>query len=149
MINPHKGDLSFLSGGKSYTLRYSHLALVKLEQCLDKSLVKIMKEIDGWQKNPEDMRLGTVVSMLWAGLQKHHPEMTPDDAAEIIDGMDKGVAGAVEILGQAFQKAFNAPGSTATNPPPREVNGSGTKSSSNSSPSDIPTMSSGTSLPAS
>jgi hypothetical protein len=136
VTNPQKGDVTFEAGNKSYTLRYSHLALVKLEKLLDKGLMKIMREIDTWRENPDDMRVGMVVALLWAGLQKHHPKITVDEAAELLDEMDGGAARAVEIIGESFQRAFSAPETKATNPPQKEVNGTGTVSSSSTSVMD-------------
>ncbi len=143
-MNPQKGDVPFEAGGRKYTLCYSHRALVLLEEQLDKGLVKIIKEVDGWRTNPDDIRLGTVCSMLWAGLQKHQPDMTIDDATAILDDLDGGVATAIDLLGEGFQKAFNASGTKGTNPPKRAENGTGMSSSSSMPVSDIGQMTSGT-----
>ena len=138
MANPHKGDVALNVAGKIYTLRYSHAALVKLEQSLDKGLMRIMDELS----NPQEMRIGTVVSMLWAGLQKHHPKMTFDDAADLLDEVDGGASGVIDTIGEAFQLAFSAKGSQATNPRMGETDGTGIPVSSNTSPTDlIPTNS--------
>jgi len=131
-MNPHKGDVEFVVAGKTYTLRYSHSALVKLEKQLDQGLMKVMQDMS----SPEQMRIGTVVALLWSGLQKHHPNMAFDDAADLLDDMEGGASGAIEIIGQAFSKAFNAPGTKGTNPPQKDQNGTGTVSSSSTFPSD-------------
>ena len=148
MTNPHKGDVSFEAGGKTYTLRFSHLALVKLEQKLDKGLVSVMGEIDEWRSDPKKIRLGTVAILLWAGLQKHHPSMTVDEATELLDDMPEGINTAIDLVGQGFDKAFNkAPGTKGTDPQPREGNGTGTQSMSSSPLSEHTTQTgSGTSL---
>lgn len=126
--NPMKGDVQFEAGDKKYTLRYSHLALVNLEKNLDKGLMSVIDEMSDLSK----LRIGTVVSILWAGLQKHHPEITFEGAAEILDELEGGTGAAVTIIGEAFQKAFNAPGAgtKGTNPTMKEGNGTGTISSS-------------------
>lgn len=130
MANPHKGDVPLKVGDRIYTLRYSHLALVKLEDVLGKNLQGIMREI----QDAEEMRLGTVVALLWAGLQKHHPDVSRDDAAELIDDISGGMAATIGIVGVAFQKAFGAtPGTKGTNPTSKASNGTGTSSSSSSS----------------
>jgi hypothetical protein len=105
-MNPHRGDVALHAGDKAYTLRYSHLALVKLEQKLDKGLVQIAAEMS----RTVDMRLRTVVVLLWAGLQKHHPEVTEEDAAEILDEIDGGAASAMGAIDAAFSKRGAAPG---------------------------------------
>jgi hypothetical protein len=126
-MNPHKGDVSFEVNGKTYTLRYSHLALVKLENVLNKGLAQILSELS----KPGDMRLGTVLALLWAGLQKHHPGLSEEDASEILDDVEGGIATVMVSIDSAFSKAFGtSPGTKGTNPPQKEVNGSGMTSSS-------------------
>ena len=139
MTNPHKGDVSFDVAGKSYTLRYSHSALVKLENILGKGLMKVMVEIT----RPEEMRVGTVAALLWAGLQKHHPTMSLDQVIDLLDEIEPitvetedgpqlrgGAAAAMVPVEEAFAKAFNAPGTKGTNPQPSAGNGTGIVSSS-------------------
>lgn len=124
MNNPHKGDTSFEVAGNTYTLRYSHLALIRLENKLDRGLMKVIEEMSDIDK----VRIGTVVAILWAGLQKHHPDLTYDDAASLLDDLEGGLSAAIEIIGNSFQKAFNAPGAgtKGTNPPQKDNNGIGT-----------------------
>lgn len=126
-MNPHKGDVSFEAGGKSYTLRFSTFALVKLEESLGKSLVEIMNEIS----RLDTMRLKTVVALLWAGLQKHHPGTTEEDAANLIDDVGGGIAGVMPHINDAFERAFGkSSGTKGTNPTQKPANGIGTGSSS-------------------
>lgn len=130
MSNPHKGDFPFEVNGKVYTLRFSHAALVKLEDKLNDGLMSIMKEM----MDPAKMRIGRIVAILWAGLQKHHPQMTIDNCADLLDEIDGGASKAVEYIDRAFAKAFNINAETkGTNPPQREANGTGTPSSSSTS----------------
>ena len=127
--NPQKGDVEFEAGGKKYVLRYSHLSLVKLEHSLDKGLMQIMADV----AKPETMRLGTIVSLLWAGLQKHQPGMTEEQAADLLDEIQDGAAGALAVIDEAFGKAFGTtPGTKGTNPTQKDANGAGTVSSWNS-----------------
>jgi Phage tail tube protein, GTA-gp10 len=132
MTNPHKGDVAFNVSGKTYTLRYSHSALVKLEKQLDKGLMKVMQDMT----NPDQMRIGTVVALLWSGLQKHHPDMTFEDAADLLDDLEGGTSGAISVIDQAFGKAFSAPGTKGTNPQQKNQNGTGMQSSSSIAASD-------------
>jgi Phage tail tube protein, GTA-gp10 len=130
MTNPHKGDVELWAGGNKYTIRYTHGALVKLENQLGKGLFRVMQEMI----EPENMRIGTVVAMLWAGLQKHHPTMTIEEATDLLDEIEGGARGTVEILGEAFQRAFSAPGTKGTHPiQPKAENGTGMPGSSISS----------------
>jgi hypothetical protein len=129
-MNPHKGEAAVSIDGQSYTLRYSHRALVKLETITGKGLVRILQEIS----NPEELRIGTIAALLWCGLQEHHPKLSLDEATDLLDVIENGALGAIELLGDPFRAAFNAPGTKATNPI-QETNGTGTNVSSNTSPS--------------
>ena len=129
MLNPQKGDVSFQVGDKTYMLRYSHLALIQLENKLDKSLMTVIAEMSDVEK----LRIGTVVAILWAGLQKHHPKMSYDDAASLLDEVEGGASAMIEVIGESFQRAFNASGTKGTNPPQREANGTGSVSGSTTS----------------
>jgi hypothetical protein len=142
ITNPEKGDVSFAVGEKTFTLRYNHLALVKLETTLNRGLVQVIGEIS----SPEKMRLATMIALLWAGLQKHHPGMSQEDAAEILDELG-GIGPVMPHIDEAFGKAFAATsGTKGTNPPQQTTNGSGMISSSNMSVSDMIPNVSGQSL---
>jgi len=143
--NPKRGDVSFEAGGKTYTLRYNHRALVKLETALGKGLMQVIAEMG----KPDTMRLGTTVALLWAGLQQHHPEMTQDQAIDILDEIDGGVPTVIAVIDQAFGKAFESTlGTKGTNPRQgKETNGTGTLQSSSSSPGVTPMSLSGGILP--
>lgn len=145
MANPHKGDVPFLVGDKTYTLRYSHLALVKLEEQTNKPVVEVMRELENAKDG--NIRIKTIVSIIWAGLQKHHPKMTFEDAADLLDEVEGGTAAAVQAIGTAFEKAFAAPGTKGTHPPGTNGLGTGTDFSSSTSPTAINQTLSGTSLP--
>lgn len=140
-MNPHRGDVPLQVGAKIYTLCYSHLALVKLENKLDKSVVQIMTEM---QNAKENLRIGMVVALLWAGLQKHHPNLSYDDAAGLLDDVEGGAAVVMEVIGKSFEKAFATPELKDANPPLNGNAGIGMTSSLSSSVSVIPLTPSGT-----
>jgi hypothetical protein len=141
--NPHKGDVAFSVAGKDYTLRYSHLALANLEKDLDKGLIQIIDELS----NSQTMRIGTMIALLRAGLQRHHPALTREDAAELLDEIDGGTSAMMVHVNRAFEKAFGPTlGTKGTNP--TQANGTGTQSSSITSAMDSNPIDSGTSRPA-
>ena len=142
VTNPHKGDVGFKIGDKNYTLRYSNLALIKLEEMTNKGLYQIMTEMS----KPESLRLGTVCALLWAGLQKHHPTITMDSAADLLDEFEGGTPEVIGLIDKAFGKAFSQTlGTKGTNPTQEESNGIGMGSSWNSPVTDLTPKVSGTS----
>lgn len=140
-MNPHKGDVLLSVGDKQFTLRYSHLALVKLENIMNKSVPDVLQEL---QATGGGVRIGTVVALLWAGLQKHHPRLSYEDAADLLDDIEGGAPGAMVVIGIAFEKAFATSGTKGTNPPMNGGAGIGTPSSLTSLVTDILPTSSGT-----
>lgn len=147
MANRHRGEFEFTAGDKTYTLQFSHQALIRLEEKLDKSLLTIINAFQAWSTDPASMRLGMIRDMLWAGLQRHHPEMSPGDVADLLDDIEGHAAGAVEILGTAMTRAFDAPKTKGANPPPATAvtNGTGTNSGSSGSALDKTRIGSGSS----
>jgi hypothetical protein len=143
MDNPKTGEYTFDAEGKSYILHYSNETLIGLEEDLDRGIIKILREIDSW-KDPDNIRLGLVRAILWAGLHKHHPELTKQDASELI-GKAGGVASVIKFIGEAFQRAFNSPGTKGTRP--QRKSGTGTNSLLSSSVSDMTSPNSGASRP--
>lgn len=137
MANPHKGDVTLSVGDRAYTMCYSHLALVKLENLLDKDVMQIMGDL---QQSRENIRVGTVVALLWAGLQKHHPEISYEDAAGLLDDIDGGVGTAMETIGRSFEKAFSAPGTKGTNPQMNGMAGTGMHSTSSTPATILPSQ---------
>lgn len=123
-MNPQKGDVPFQAGGKQYVLCYSFGSLVLLEEKLGKGMMQIVREIESWTKQPEHMRLRTICDLLWIGLKRHQPEMTEQQAIDLLDDIDGGIGKVIDLIGESFQKAFSAPGTKATNPP-RTTDGTG------------------------
>lgn len=143
-MNVHKGELTFSVEGKDYVLAFDHEALIQLEEKLDKGIVRIMKEVSEWSEDPESLRLGTVRTMLWAGLHKYQPALTLPEATELIGKIDGGIVKVVELIGDGFNRAFAAPGTKGTNPPQRAANGTGMTPGSTSSAMDTIPNPSGT-----
>jgi hypothetical protein len=145
MSNAYKGEIEFEAEGKTYILQFNAEALIALEEKLDKGIIKITREMERWATNPEDVRLGTVRTIWWAGLHAHQPELTLADASALIFALDGGFAKAVELIGEGFSKGFPAPGSRSTNPPPKGSSGIGMNSGSSTSATDTIPIASGAS----
>lgn len=100
MANKFKGDVSFESGDKTYTMRYSANALCELEDALDMGVNAIATRL----ANPESMRWKMVRVVFWAGLRDHHQEITLHQAGEMIT--DISATAAMELISKAFELAF-------------------------------------------
>lgn len=98
-MNQHKGDVELKVGDVSYVIRYSIDAICSLEQEMDKGFPAIAADMG----DPAKMRISAIRQVFHAGLREHHPDMTLQQAGELI--VDAG--GAVVVLG-AIGQAFNA-----------------------------------------
>lgn len=95
MANPARGEVAFTVADTEYTLKYSTNAICELEERLDKGLNVIVANME---------RLTTVRALLWAGLRAKHPDVTIQQAGELIDKV--GMAQATEVIGKALTTAF-------------------------------------------
>jgi hypothetical protein len=100
VANKFKGDVSFETGEKTYTMRFSANALCELEDALEMGVNAVAKQL----ANPESMRLKMVRVVFWAGLRDHHPEITLHQAGEIIT--DVSLTQAMGVVSKAFELAF-------------------------------------------
>lgn len=116
MANPHKGELAFEAGGKTYTLRFSTNAICELEDKLDRSFLSISGDLAKAVTEPDKVRFGTVRAIMWAGLRDHHPNLTVEEAGEIMTQVG-GMLPAVGLVTDAFVLAFPSPEAKDSNPP--------------------------------
>lgn len=116
--NPLKGETDLKAGEVTYTLALSINELVKLEQLLDVGII----EIADWFNDRTKIRVGNMRAILWAALQRHHSELTLEDAGDIIAAAGLGVI--VEKLGAAVQASF--PEAEAVENPPQAGRRGGT-----------------------
>ena len=98
MANPVRGEVGFEADGTPYTLMFSTNALCALEDALGMSVTDIGAQMSG------SVRLKTLRSLFWAGLQDHHAGVSEAEAGRIIDQV--GAAEAGELIGRAFAAAF-------------------------------------------
>lgn len=121
-MNKHKGQIDMVAGGETYTLRLAANALVIAEGLLDKGV----QEIGDMLADAATFRLGTARALLFAGLHEHHPEITLEDAGEIIGEI--GIPAVVAKLGESMQAAFEQPGGEPKNPRKASRAGTGKRS---------------------
>lgn len=82
MANKIKGEVS-LTGpeGETYTMAFGFETLVLVEDRRKMSFGDVVEELDSG-------RLGALGALLWAGLRKHHPELTFEDAGQLAIACD-------------------------------------------------------------
>jgi hypothetical protein len=151
--NPHRGELALDVNGRQFTLQYTQNSLVELEGVLGMGIVKIINEMQAWAKDNERIRLSWVRALLWAGLIRHHPGITLEEAGELMTEAGD-LSTVLAITGDAMQRAFNddgAPGEAAgtKGPRPPQRNGTGGDSSPTTSALGSRRRGSGTSPPGS
>lgn len=102
--NRFRGEFGVSVGGKTYSFRYGMNTLVVLEDKLGcKTIQEVMARINPGRLSFRDLRL-----LIQAGLYKHHPDVSEEQAGELMDEMG-GVEGTLERIMQALQTSFPDP----------------------------------------
>ncbi len=100
MANPARGSVPLQAGDRAYTVSFSVNAICELESAFDQPVAKIA----GMLSEPENIRMSTVRSIIWAGLRDHHEDMEVREAGQIMS--DAGMPACMEAIGAAFALAF-------------------------------------------
>lgn len=94
MGNPHRGDTPVDVGGQSLTLCYDLNACAQVMNHLEIKSFEKLGNIDLAQCSLSD-----IIFMLWAGLQRHHPDYTLEQVGEL----EWDLAEVLPEIGNAFQ----------------------------------------------
>jgi len=92
-----KGEVGFTAGDMAYTLAFTINALCALEDRLGIGVAEVGAQMG------ENMRISTLRTVFWAGLQAHH-DATEEQAGDIITQVGAGEAG--QLIAKAFAAAF-------------------------------------------
>jgi len=120
MANRERGEASFQAGDKTYTLQFSINAFCEIEAEIDKSIVIVMNEM----ANPATMRIATARVVLWGGLRRHHPNVTIEEAGELIDAAG-GLIPVMNTVTEAVNAAFPDAAKQVNSSRPRKGVGTG------------------------
>lgn len=91
MSNPLKGEATAtLDDGRKLQIVLNANAWVEIEEVLGKKVPDILDELKGGNASMKTQR-----AIIWGGLQKHHPEMTLQDAGEVLVEAAEALAKAV------------------------------------------------------
>lgn len=83
MANVEKGEFDLVLGGKTYTLTLKTAALMALQKHF--STPDRLADLTDVMQRVEAGSIEHVVAFLWACLRKYHPEITFDQATNLID----------------------------------------------------------------
>ena len=100
MANPHRGQVSLVSGSATYILSFSVNALCALEEALDIPVSRIGTLMD----DADNLRMSTMRAVVWSALQDHHEGLDEKAAGLIISAA--GIGPTMQKIGEAFQLAF-------------------------------------------
>lgn len=108
MANKERGEASFEAGGVTYTLRFDQNALCEIEDETSLPHADTLTKLVGKKYWASAARV-----TLWAGLRKHHPDVSINDAGDIL--APENQAAALMAISAALTSAFA---------PPEKANGS-------------------------
>ncbi len=98
MIDPGR-EVQLKAGEAIYVLYAGNRALRLIERETGKPLPELLENLDA-------IGFGTMTTLVWGMLQRHHPALTVDDVDEIFDAA--GYEAVSEAMGQALERAFPA-----------------------------------------
>lgn len=93
MANPLKGEIAATIDGKAYTLVLTNNALVEVKTILGIPDISHLNMTD-----VEHAR-----ALFWGALQKHHGDKDLLAAGDLLDDVDRGLEGAVDMLARALR----------------------------------------------
>lgn len=91
MAQTHKGEVSLVVHGQTYTLVLTTHAMSLLEQHYSTPTHEATWE-EAWNKSAMSGTVRGIVVLIWAMAQEHHEGLTPRDVERLIDdvgGLDK------------------------------------------------------------
>lgn len=96
-MKPNLQDVEVNVGGRSFTLRYSIKAQLALK---DRWKCESDREVQARMAKPS---MDDFIDIFWAGLRKHHPEVTREEVLDLLD--DAGADGMTAAVAQAMDAA--------------------------------------------
>lgn len=109
MANALKGEASFEHDGETLTLLYDAEALLTIEDELDLPLFELFGTLRQAEVSGAQVKIGTLATILRAGLARHHPGMTRAVAAEILMTNSDAVQPAIgEAMSRMMPQAGDA-----------------------------------------
>jgi hypothetical protein len=101
MANKSRGELKL--PGTEYTIRYTINSLCELESAANVSIPELLEKL---QNRPT---LSVIRTLLWGGLRYHHPNVTLDDAGDLMGEVFTS-EDTVKIISEALAASLNPKG---------------------------------------
>ena len=99
MGNPLRAESEVVVEGKTYRLHFTWNAAATFEDASGRALSDALMDLVRERLSAKSLR-----AMLWAGLQKHHPDLTITEAGDLLGAM--GRKEAIRLLGMALRYYF-------------------------------------------
>lgn len=96
MVNPMKGEAIARTSAGEYTLAFTLGAMIAIEQECGRGFQDVLADMQAKQD------VGLMLTVLWAGLKKHH-NMTRDEVADIV------AVAEMSVWAEAMARAINDP----------------------------------------
>lgn len=121
-------DIAFSIGNKALILCIDHAAIHWFERHSGWSFMDIALHCNAVANGDELPKISLMGYAMQAGLRKHHPEITLDQAMQW--AMDAEFMRALfEAMGESFPEPEPGPLAKAASPPPNRKSGTGTRKS--------------------
>ncbi|MDB5540524.1 MAG: hypothetical protein JWQ89_2251 [Devosia sp.] len=105
MANPIRGEVDITVGGKTYTIKLGRNALASVEGLLGRGFPEIAQSLTS------DPQIVVMRAILWAGLQRYHPELDLMQVGDLMDEAGDDLIG--EKIGEALRITFPQADTTA------------------------------------
>lgn len=112
MANSHRGEVDLVANEKTYTLKMDTRAISLAEDAESDGIGALLEEVE------KSNKVGVMVTLLWASLQRHHKGITVEQVQDIVD--EVGIKAVTSVLATAFERSVLAKEAPTGNaPPPR------------------------------
>lgn len=114
VANPDRGQVSMEVAGTTYVMQLSPHALAVLKKETGLSLKGV---IESMQAAGDDPDFELVMTLLWAAMQDHHPDLSKEDAMRFFPA--GGLEELIEKMNELFEAAFPSQVAAAEENPPK------------------------------
>jgi len=89
--NPLKGEAEFAYGGQVFRVSLNNRAWIEAEEVLGYSMLDVIEELKAALDAGRNPKIKHMVALMYGGLVQNHPDITEDDALDMVFSGDPGV----------------------------------------------------------